>query len=104
MAGAGRLGGGDGALEVAAGGEARRAPGGDLDRLAGARVACLTGAARGDREAPEAGDRDLPAGGQLGLDRGQRRLEGPGGLAVRQARAAGDLLDELALGHAQLLL
>src|SRR4051794_712914 len=89
----------DGALELGAGGEPRRAASGDVDRLAGARVARLAGGALGDREPPEPSDRHFAAAGQLGFDRGQRRIDGARGLTTRESGAIGDLLDELALVH-----
>jgi hypothetical protein len=89
----------DGALELGAGGEPRRAASGDVDRLAGARVARLAGGALGDREPSEPSDHHFAAAGQLGFDRGQRRIDRARGLATRESGAIGDLLDEFALVH-----
>src|SRR3954471_4034449 len=89
----------DGVLEARAGREARGLGGGDVHRLAGGRVGPLARVTVGDGELAEAGDGDVLAGGQAvldGSDGGAQRLVG---LALAQARALCDLLDELVLVH-----
>src|SRR3954462_5904413 len=90
----------DGVLEARAGREERGLRGGDVHRLAGGRVGPLARVTVGDGELAEAGDGDVLAGGQAvldGSDGGAQRLVG---LALAQARALCDLLDELVLVHA----
>src|SRR4051812_35047080 len=91
-------------LELGPGRELRHARGRDVDRLAGARVHALARAALGDAELAEAGEVHLAATLERVLDGLQHRINGLGRLALAQSGLLGDLIDELRLGHAVLLL
>ena len=85
----------DGLLQTRARREARHLGCGDVDRLARARVR-RPGARRARRrELAEARERDIAAALERLLDRLQDRVHGLPGLLLVQARAVGDLIDEL---------